>query len=146
MKTLLGLWLLVIFMSIVMFGCSMMDWEIRKEPKQEAAVVVDTYHTNEHSDTDLSPTISMSDGSIGLAVNTVTIPEQWGVAFRCQHGKFVSQGSDIRHKNLWQRLDRGMNVIILYEEVYRVYTEGPKIGKKEFVKLDFLNATPVNTL
>ena len=90
------------------------------------------------------------DGDLGFALTSskVTIPETWGVYFRCSHGaKFAVDGSSKEYKELWERLDPGMNVDIEYKEVFNSrYEDQDKDGELELVKTemvdyDFITAT-----
>jgi hypothetical protein len=82
-------------------------------------------------------------------ISSTDVPERYGVLFRCQHGTFVSEGPDVRHKTMWQTLKQGQKVDVLYKEIYRcTYSDQDKDGKKELVKrvlvdLDFLDARPL---
>jgi hypothetical protein len=84
----------------------------------------------------------------GLQISSSTVPEKYGVMFKCQHGSFTSQGSDVRHKNLYQRLKTGELVDVTYKEIYRTTYEDVKGTKKHeviervLVDFDFLDAQP----
>lgn len=84
----------------------------------------------------------------GLQLSSVEVPERFGVAFKCKHGSFTSEGVDLRHKDLYNKFKEGDKVNISYKEIYRVtYKDKNNDGKKEVVeraliKLDFLDATP----
>lgn len=77
-------------------------------------------------------------GRVGPTFSSVDIAEKYAVVFRCQHGKFIIEGTDDRHKDLWQRMKRGEQVIVRYREQYRV----EKDGSKTLTKYDFLDAQP----
>ncbi len=51
-----------------------------------------------------------------VAVTFVDVPARYAVVFRCQHGKFVVQGADERHKNLWQRLREHDPVTVYFRQ------------------------------
>ena len=72
-----------------------------------------------------------TDGHMVFTENK--IPARYAVVFECQHGRFVVQGDDARHRALWQRLRVGMPVTITYR---KVIIHGQATG------LDFLDAKP----
>ena len=84
----------------------------------------------------------------GLQISSVTVPENYGVLFQCQHGNFTSQGPDARHQILYQQLHDGQKVDVLYQEIYQAtYDDTNDDGKKELlervlVDFDFLDAQP----
>ena len=127
--------LIPLVLLVFIFGCDFPE-RVSSEMLTEDGTVVDTIHLAHHSDVNFGPTINMN-GDLGMAMTSTSIPEQWGVVFRCQHGKFAIQGSRDKYKELWNRLDNGDKVIIKYKEVYNVWKES---GKKEFVSLDFISA------
>lgn|GEM_PF-1222149 len=96
---------------------------------------------------DYGGNIGMGIGN-GLQISEVDVPEKYGAVFRCQHGEFTSEGSDERHKTLYNKLKEGENVDVTYNEIYRAtYDDVNKDGKKELtervlVGYDFLDAQP----
>ncbi len=133
-------------LAIFSLGC--------KEVKQEAsdilhedAVVVETVYTpSRHgSGSSFGPSMNM-DGDIGFSFHSVSInvPELYAVVFKCQHGKFVIEGDDQRHKNLWERFSENDEVDVSYREIYRnIYKKVD--GRKELIEsvlidYDFLDA------
>jgi hypothetical protein len=82
----------------------------------------------------------------GMQLSSTSIPEKYGILFECQHGNFTSQGSDERHKNLYNRLQTNDIVDVTYRELYEVhYSDVNNDGKQEVVErkmyaMDFLDA------
>lgn len=121
--------------------------------KKERGVVVDTYHTDAHSHSEItmSPSFDMDgNASLSLGSSTTSLPETWGVYFRCEHNtKFPIDGSEQRHKELWEKLDPGMDVTITYREQYKnTYEDRDHNGERELVNrelvdFDFLDANPL---
>ena len=118
----------------------------------EDAVVSDVVYTpSRHgSGSGIGPTIDF-DGNIGIGFTdvTVNIPKKYAVVFECQHGKFISEGTDQRHKDLWGRLKENMEVDVTYKERFRsVYdTDKDGDGQKDLISralvgYDFLDAQP----
>lgn len=137
--------LLVSFAS----GCEYDTSEIvESEVLHEDAEVVDVVYTpSRHgSNTELVPTFDF-EGNVNFALTTVTvsIPEKYAVVFRCQHGKFIVEGTDQQHKKLWSRFTGGEKVDVSYKEVYRktyhvVDKERTLIKPPELIDYDFLDA------
>lgn len=66
------------------------------------------------------------------------IPAKYGVMFECEHGvKFVIEGIDQRHQQLWQRMKKDSTITIFYREIYHIDT---KTGQKTLFDYDFLDA------
>lgn len=58
--------------------------------------------------------------------------------FECEHKiKFVVEGSEQKHKDLWSRMKKDSTVTIFYREVYHVDN---KTGQKSLFDYDFLDA------
>src|SRR5260370_1280703 len=38
----------------------------------------------------------------------------WAVVFKCQHGRFAVRGSEQKHHDLWQSVNKGQSVRIAY--------------------------------
>ena len=119
----------------------------------ENAIVAETvYSPSRHgSGSGIGPTMDF-DGNIGIGISSVSvnIPEKYAVVFKCQHGKFISEGTDQRHKDLWQRLIEGQEVTVTYKEIFEsTYQDTDGDGKKEvtnrkLIGYDFLDAQPKN--
>ncbi|MFA6466953.1 MAG: hypothetical protein WCV71_03770 [Patescibacteria group bacterium] len=105
----------------------------------ESAVVDEVIFSPSSHGSSVGPTMS-GDGGIGIAVTSVSIPEKYAVVFRCQHGKFVVQGTSQKYKELWERLIRGQAVTVYYKETYRVVYEGEELLSRELIGYDFLTA------
>lgn len=58
-------------------------------------------------------------GGEGLSVVSMDTPAVFAVVFECQHGKFIVQGSDERHRALWRKLKRGQAVLVNSLELRR---------------------------
>lgn len=92
------------------------------------------------------------DGNEGIKVGknhqitSTTIPEKYGVVFQCKHSTFSIEGSEQKHRILYNKLMRNINdtVDVIYKEVYTVTYE-EKDGKKVetsrvLTKFDFIDA------
>ncbi len=117
---------------------------------EEARVVDVVYTPPRHgSGSGIGPTIDFS-GNIGISITDVDveIPPAYAVVFECQHGKFISQGTDETHKKLWDKLKEGQRVEVTYRELFdSVYEDPDKDDKPDLVKrtlvgYDFLDAVP----
>lgn len=123
------------------------------ELMQERGVVVDTLYSRAHTQSDLDVGVTTDfDGNIGLSFTprTISVPETWGVVFRCDHGnKFAIQGSTPGYKMLWEKLDPGMQVTIDYKEIRRnTYEDTNGDGVRDLtsstvVDYDFIDANPL---
>lgn len=94
---------------------------------KEKAVVVTLIHSPSEHHTNVTQTAFDQGGLMGtdyngkdLQITTTTIPEKFGVAFQCEHGTFTVEGSETKHKVLYDKLYRevGDTVTILYKEEY----------------------------
>jgi len=111
----------------------------------EEATVVETIHTPAKHEMHVRPKIGPSFGAIpigsGLEISSSTIPETFGVMFRCQHGEFV-----VHRKELYDTLlaHKGKRVLVSYREVYTASYRGngpyQKLVSRTLVKYDFLDA------
>lgn len=118
----------------------------------EDAVVSDVvYSPSRHgSGSGIGPTMDF-DGNMGLAITStnVRIPEKYAVVFECEHGKFISEGTDTRHKDLWNKLKEGMEVEVSYREKFQATYGKDNDGdgerdlvSRELVGYDFIDAVP----
>ena len=115
----------------------------------EPAIVTEVaYSPSRHgSGSGVGPTIDF-DGNVGIAIThvSVDVPEKYAVVFKCKHGKFISEGSDQRHKELWERFYERDSVTVSYKEIFKsVYQDKNDDGKKDLVSrtliaYDFLDA------
>jgi hypothetical protein len=103
----------VLILAIALIGCG----EYKTVPMQEDAKVVDTIYAPSQHGSGVSPGMSMS-GNLTISYTNVDIPPKWAVVFECQHGKFITEGSDSDHKNLWNSLKAGDSVTVNYNEVF----------------------------
>lgn len=78
------------------------------------------------------------DGKGRLTFTDVDIPAKYAVVFKCQHGKFSIE--DSRGQELYKQLSRGDQVIIHYQEKFKVDT---KAGTRELIGLHFVSAEKV---
>lgn len=62
---------------------------------------------------------------------SVTIPANYAVVFKCQHGKFVIDGS--RGETLYNKLSRGDYVTVTYSEVFAVTKEATNLTGLHFI-------------
>ena len=131
-------------------ACKEVKTEISDVLHEDGKVVDLVYSPSNHG-TGIGPTVDLTgDGGMGIAVTSVDIPEKYAVVFRCQHGKFIIEGTDEKYKNLWSRLEENQEVDITYRERYKItYDDIDNDGKKEpiekrLIKYDFLDAQPKN--
>lgn len=159
---------ILLTLSVVLFAsCSNQKKEYSDVLHEKAIVVTLIYTPSEHK-TELTKTM-MDDfnnplqgtdlnGNKGVKIGTIngetvqitssTIPEKYGVVFQCQHGTFTIEGSEQKHKILYQKLYNNIRdtVDVLYKEEYLVtYDDVNKDGKDEVVSkilndLDFIDA------
>lgn len=66
---------------------------------------------------------------------SVYIPARYAVVFHCQHGKFVIEGDDDRHRALWEKFKEHDQVTVRYREKLEHHDDGNRV-----VGLDFLDA------
>ena len=127
---------------------------------KEKAVVVTLIHSPSEHHTNVTQTAFDQGGLMGtdyngnsgvkigkdLQITTTTIPEKFGVAFQCEHGTFTVEGSETKHKVLYDKFYRevGDTVTILYKEEYLLTYETKNkervLVKKELRRLDFVDA------
>ncbi|MBI2451807.1 hypothetical protein HYV50_01875 [Candidatus Pacearchaeota archaeon] len=109
---------------------------------EDAAVVDIVYTPSRHgSGSGFGPTID-SGGNIGISFSDVSvdIPEKYAVVFKCQHGKFVVQGTNQYYRDLWERFTEGQEVDVTYREVFRnTYQDIDKDGKKDLIKRELID-------
>lgn len=169
-KIILGISITSLIVSVLTFsmtltGCKEVKIE-KSEVLHEEAKVITAIHTPSRHDVNLGTKMMDDEFSIGgatdwqgrkgIAVGDVVIshtevPENFGVLFQCQHGSFTSQGSDPRHKALYNKFQNwdGKMADVTYQEMYRVtYDDPDKDGKKEkinkvLIGFDFLDADPI---
>lgn len=150
--------LFILASAALLASCT--DTEIQtSDVLKEKATVVTLIHSPSEHHTDLTQTAYKTgvmgtdyNGNQGIhigngvQITTTTIPEKFGVAFQCEHGTFTVEGSETKHKVLYDKLYKsvGDTVTILYKEEY-LLTYETKNDKRELVKrelrrLDFLDA------
>lgn len=150
-------------LSLALAGCS--DIKTRTETSDilhEDAAVLSRIYTPSRHDSGLDMTaVNLSDnigvgfgGGVGirigggLQISSTIIPERYGAVFQCQHGTFTSEGSDNRHRDLYNKLHEGQKVDVTYKEIYTAtYKDVNGDGKEDLVSrvlvnLDFLDANP----
>ncbi len=134
-------------------GCKETRTELSDILHEDAVVSETVYTPSRHgSGSGVGPTFDVTDGNVGIAFTSINIniPEKYAVVFKCQHGKFIVEGTDIEHKSLWKKLSQGQEVDISYREVFNsVYDDIDGDGKKDLVSrtlvdYDFLDAQPMN--
>lgn len=131
----------IIALSIIMAhiaGCQRIVTEY-SEKKTEPAVVEDVIFTPSLHGSGVGPTFT-GEGDVGITFTSVNIPEKYAVVFRCQHGKFVIQGTGEKYKKLWEHLVRNQEVTVHYKEIYRVTYDGDEVLSRELIDYDFLDA------
>ena len=140
----------IVSLPLAIYGCNFteINTEYSKTLEEEAVVVETVYNPSTHrSELQLVPTVDF-DGDITLSFENVNIdiPAKYAVFFKCQHGKFISEGTDQRHKDLWGSLSENDEVIVQYREMYKnTYKDIDDDGKKDLIEshlisYDFLDA------
>ncbi len=142
MKCNIGI-LLVCLLTLILVtgltGCKNVKIEYSAQ-MEEKGVVNDVIFTPSSHTTTLTPGMDF-DGNSTLHITSSSVPEKFSVIFFCEHKvKFVIQGSDEFHRELWKKLRRDQAVTIVYREVYRVTYEHGEMLTRELVDYDFLDA------
>ena len=152
------IWLLTLMILFV--GCNS-KWErITSDTLHEDAIVLEKIFTPSRHETKMSP--ALIDGGMigigihgggfncnGIVITNSTVPEIFGILFKCKHGTFTSQGSDERHKQLYMKLEKGDKVDVTYKEMFNIYLERRDRNSKWSVKttelagFDFLDANKI---
>lgn len=140
-------------LTAMLFGLSLMGCDPREYRTEtsallhEEALVTKRVKTPAKHDIDIVPTIDF-EGNIGIGIDVDDIPEKYAVIFKCQHGEFIIQGSENRYQSLYDRLNEGDEVDVLYREVYKAVYDRSKAEKelieKRLVKYDFIDAEKKN--
>ena len=140
---------MVLGASVLLASCSKREerTELSDILHEDAAVSETVYCPSRHG-SDVAPTMTSTGNgvSIGATVVTIDIPEKYAVVFKCKYGKFIIEGTDQRHRDLWQRFTQGQEVDVTYREVFKsIYDDTKGTGKvelieKKLVKYDFLDA------
>jgi hypothetical protein len=93
-------------------------------------------HDNGFTATDYNGNTGIKIGE-DLQLSQTEIKARYGAVFQCNHGTFTVEGTELKHKILYDKLIRsiGDTVDILYQEQYRV-TYGKKEGSDKIVKLN----------
>lgn len=153
--------LFAILSVMLLTSCADTEIETTNILKEKAVVVTLIHSPSEHY-TDVTTTMynhgkgSLTgtdyNGNTGVRIGknvqltTTTIPEKFGVAFQCEHGTFTVEGSETKHKVLYDKLYRAVNdtVIILYKEkyllTYDTKNDKRELVKRELIRLDFIDA------
>jgi len=153
-----GMMFLLALVVFAVCGCGPRKERVESELLKEQAVVVTTIFTPSRHDIGLGFTVLGEgeagelgmdfNGNVGIGIgdgvqiSKSTIPEKYGVVFRCQHGEFVNE-----RKMMYERFRNlaGARVEISYREIYEVtYDKGEdgkeKEVKRDLVDLDFIDA------
>lgn len=144
--------------GLLFTACGPRKERVESELLKEQAVVVTTIFTPSRHEVGVGFT-AFGDGGLGapgvdwngnvgigigegVQISQSTIPEKFGVVFRCQHGEFVNE-----RKTMYERFRNlaGAKVEISYREIYMVtYDKGEdgkeKEVKRDLVDLDFIDA------
>lgn len=131
--------------SLIFSGCKEQTKYENSEILYEKGKVITTLYSKKHSDSDVGVGIT-TGGNLAVTSTSITIPERWGVVFRCEHGnKFPILGEDEKYKVLWEKLDEGDSVDIAYKEIYKVvYDRKTKqVINKELMDYDFIDAEKI---
>lgn len=150
-----------LILLITMIGCNNTKREYSEVLHEDAIVVALIYSPSEHKisledntyDYDNRTVTQSGDKtkiriSDGVSVTSSTIPERFGVAFQCQHGTFTIEGTEQKHKVLYNKLINNLHdtVDVLYKQEYLVtYDDKNDDGVDEVVTkvlddLDFIDA------
>ena len=129
-----------ILISIILLctftACKKYATESSEVLTEQGVVLALSYMPKNHG-SGLGPAFSLSDGSMSLAVTSVSMPEKYAVVFRCSHGSFVVESGA---KELFSNLQTGQEVTIEYRERYRIVTENGQILSKNITGYDFITA------
>jgi hypothetical protein len=129
-------------------GCEHTEQEYSQILHEDAKVVQTVYTPSRHGSGTTVNFNSDDEGNInpGFGVTSIDIPEKYAVVFKCQHGKFIVEGTDSQHKALWKRMNEGDIVDVTYKEVYQTRynnQDGKKnILEKRLIDYDFIDAQP----
>lgn len=129
-------------------GCQEERIEYSPVLHEEAKVVDAIYIPSKHG-SGMSVSMNLDDGSISPGITSIDIKEKYAVIFKCQHGKFIIEGTDEPYKKLWEKMTAGEKVKISYKEkYYSVYDDTNNDGtneliEKKLIKYDFLDAQPI---
>jgi hypothetical protein len=134
----------MVVLAVALSACTP-NWGYKYSPNMtEPAVVEDTFFSPRLHGSGLGVGIT-TGGSMALVPSSTTIQEKYAVVFSCQHGKFVVEGSDTKHRDLWAKLKRGQAVDIVYREMYRVdYGDRGEVVNTTLKAYDFIDAKVVN--
>lgn len=151
----------LLFLSLlILASCGPSVKTESSDTMSEKAIVITTIHSPSEHHTELTPTMAGYnsamgvdyDGNTGIRVGetfqitSTTIPEKFGVAFQCQHGTFTVEGSETKHKILYDKCQKfvGDTMTILYKEMYHVTYQKKNDSlvpfKRELFKMDFIDA------
>jgi hypothetical protein len=138
--------ILLLIVPFIFMGCKhheIMYSKVLEEP----AVVYDTvYFSGSHgSGIGVGPVVG-GEGGIGISVVSVDIEPMWSIIFKCQHGKFVVEGSSERYKALYEALERNDKVTVIYREKLDVLKDGKDILEQHLIGYDFLGVKEVPNL
>lgn len=121
-------------------GCETVTDEPSSVKTETGTVKCLSYMPPNHSNT-ISPTYKFGEnGGFGVVQTVVKFPEQFGVAFECEHGGFAISGQ--KAKAVFHKLKQGMQVEIRYREWWRVVRDEGKVKSRTFVDLEFVDANP----
>jgi hypothetical protein len=155
---------LALFVILFTTGCSNTKRETSDVMHERAVIVTLIYSPSEHH-THLGTTM-MDDfnnplggtdynGDHGIKIGKIhgetvqisesNVPERYGVVFQCQHGTFTVEGSDTKHRVLYNKLYNNVHdtVDVLYKEIYLVTydkDDKTKVVKKVLDDLKFIDA------
>ena len=109
----------------------------------EKGKVYDTWYSASQHGSGMGPTIDLTgEGGIGVAFTSVDIPEKYALIINCEHGvRFITEGTDDKHKELYFRISRDDSVDISFRENYIETWDGDSLISRERTSYDFLDAT-----
>jgi hypothetical protein len=156
MKKLLLLSTAILFLV----GCSNTKTEYSEVLHEKAVIVTLIYSPSEHRTELTNTAFNTNDddiigtdwnGDLGIKVSknyqltSTTIPEKYGVVFQCQHGTFTVEGSEQKHKILYNKLKKnvGDTTNVIYKEEYLVTYDDKdekKVVSRQLTGMDFVDA------
>jgi hypothetical protein len=130
-----------LFFALFLVSCGpTYNQRSQSDTLHEPATVTETCYSPGFHHIDIDTSVD-GDGNITITPVSCSVPEQYAVVFRCQHGKFV-----IREKRIWEKCARDDEVDITYQELYNdTYDrQTKKMVKREVYDYHFIDANVTN--
>lgn len=122
---------IAVLAAALLAGCDSVEYS---QDMHERAVVQEVIYSPGSHGSGTGVGMSMS-GNMVVTSTSVSLPKKYAVVFECVHGKFIVEGTDEKHRELWARLKAGQQVDVTYREVYRL-----KDGARQLIDYKFLAA------